>query len=350
MTWEDILITPSIAILDAIKLLDKSGEQILMVVDEKRRLLGTVTDGDIRRGILRSLSLDEPVELIMKTMPRTALEGSSKETLLEIMAAGPVHQIPLVNDNGQVVGLTTIEDLVTLKPRRDNWVVLMAGGLGSRLMPLTEETPKPMLDVGGKPVLETILENFIKHEFRHFYISVNYKADMVMEYFGDGRRWDVEIRYLHEDSPLGTAGPLGLIDVTGKEPILVMNGDLVTHVNFRDLFNYHRQQNSIATMCVRECDFQVPYGVVDIEDNRIKNIDEKPVHKFFVNAGIYVLDPSLIGLIPKGRSFDMTDLFESVIKAGHGVAGFPIHEYWLDIGRVDDLDRAKSDVKKGFLR
>ena len=348
--WEDILISPSTAIIEAVKLLDKSAMQVLMVVDEQRRLLGTVTDGDIRRGILRSLDLSEPVDHVMTSTPLTASPDSSKEDLLKIMSGSNVHQIPLVNSDNQVVGLKIIDNLVNPETTRKNWVVLMAGGLGSRLMPLTEETPKPMLNVGGKPVLETILENFIKHGFRRFYISVNYKADAIIDHFGDGERWNAEIRYLRETVPLGTAGPLSLITELPKEPVVVMNGDLVTQINFRELLDHHLHQGSKATMCVREYDFQVPFGVVSIEDNQIKGIDEKPVHRFFVNAGIYVLDPKLIELAPKDKPFHMTDLFDSAIKGGHMTAVFPIHEYWLDIGRADDLDRAKMEFETVFRK
>jgi len=346
--WETLLISTSMKIIDAVELLDKSAKQILMVVDEDRKLLGAVTDGDIRRGIVRSVPFTDEVRQIMFMTPRTASPNESKESLLERMTALRVHQMPLVDTSGRVIGLTTMEGLVGGRTPRKNWVVLMAGGLGSRLMPLTQETPKPMLNVGGKPVLETIMENFVKHDFRRFYISVNYKADKIKAHFGDGGHWGVEIRYLHEESPLGTAGPLGLIQTKPEAPILVMNGDLITQVNFRDLMDYHGQQNTKATMCVREYDFQVPFGVVNIEDDKIMDIDEKPVHRFFVNAGIYVLDPGLIDLAEKGRRMDMTDLFETVIKKGVATSVFPIHEYWLDIGRADDLDRAKLDFDKVF--
>ena len=224
----------------------------------------------------------------------------------------------------------------------------MAGGLGSRLQPLTEDKPKPLLSVGDKPILETILESFIEQNFRRFYISVNYKADAIKKHFADGGRWNAEIRYLEEETRLGTAGALDLIPERPELPLLVMNGDLLTRVNFRDLLDYHLDQKAQATMCVREYDFQVPFGVVEIEDHHILSIDEKPVHRFFVNAGIYVLEPGLIDLIPKGEYFDMTDLFARAIEKGHETQAFPIHEYWIDVGRIDDLDRANHDHENGL--
>jgi len=224
----------------------------------------------------------------------------------------------------------------------------LAGGLGSRLQPLTEDKPKPLLSVGDKPILETILESFVEQNFRRFYISVNYKADAIKEHFADGGKWNAEIRYLEEEPRLGTAGALDLIPERPELPLLVMNGDLLTRVNFQDLLDYHRDQKAEATMCVREYDFQVPFGVVEIDDHNIRSIDEKPVHRFFVNAGIYVLEPGLIDLIPKGEYFDMTDLFARALEKGYETQAFPIHEYWLDVGRIDDLDRANHDYQNGF--
>ena len=205
-----------------------------------------------------------------------------------------------------------------------------------------------MLSVGDKPILETILESFVEQNFRRFYISVNYKAQVIKNHFGEGGKWNAEIRYLEEETRLGTAGALDLIPERPELPLLVMNGDLLTRVNFQDLLDYHRDQKAQATMCVREYDFQVPFGVVEIEDHKIQGIDEKPVHRFFVNAGIYVLEPGLIDLIPKGEYFDMTDLFARALEKGCETQAFPIHEYWLDVGRIDDLDRANHDYQNDF--
>lgn len=343
ISFKDAVIAPSATIFSAIKLLCNSNMRICLVVDDEQRLIGTVTDGDIRRGIMRSIPFTAEVQEIMFKTPRSASPDDSAAVLLERMTSERIYQMPLLDSDGRVIGLTTMEELVGARTLRKNWVVLMAGGLGSRLMPLTEKTPKPMLNVGGKPVLETIIETFIRHEFRHFYISVNYKAEAVMEYFKDGQRWNIEIRYLREDQALGTAGPLALIPEKPGESVIVMNGDLITRINFHDLMDYHAQHASQATMCVREYDFQVPFGVVNIENGRIKHIDEKPVHKFFVNAGIYVLEPDLIDLVKAGQRLDMTELFDQAIRAGETTSAFPIHEYWLDIGRADDLARARVD-------
>jgi len=340
-------VLPETPIREAIRVLDQNAKQILLVVDGENRLMGTVTDGDIRRGILKGISLDEHTSRIMGSSPTVAYVGDDRQSILAMMRKKKLHHIPVVNEQNQVAGIEFLEELI--QPHlKENWVVLMAGGLGSRLRPLTNDCPKPMLKVGNKPLLETILENFIEYGFRHFYISVNYMADMVKDYFGDGARWGVEIRYLEEDQKLGTAGALSLLPSKPQAPLLVMNGDVLTKVNFRQLLDFHATHESMATMCVREYDFQVPYGVVRIEKDRITGIDEKPVQRFFVNAGIYVLAPEALQAIPAGQFFDMPTLFETLIAKGEETVVFPIREYWLDIGQLADYDRANGEFMQVF--
>ncbi|NQV83560.1 MAG: CBS domain-containing protein [Rhodospirillales bacterium] len=347
MIWKKTLIPLDATIRDVVETINSSGFEIGLVVDKNERLLGTITDGDVRRGLLQGLGMEAPAGQLMNETPLTAHSDSDPAGLLAKMNADLVRQIPLVDEERTVIGLAHIRDLTPPVESRENWVVLMAGGLGERLMPLTEDTPKPLLNVGDKPLLQTILESFIKQNFRRFYISVNYRADAIKDHFGDGSKWDAEIRYLEEDEKLGTAGALRLIPEPPAEPLIVMNGDLITKINFQDLLDYHDQQGSQATMCVREYDFQVPFGVVDLHGNLIRAIDEKPIHRFFVNAGIYVLDPGLIDFIPESNRYDMTELFEAAINQGKVVTAFPVHEYWLDVGRMDDLNRAKMDFPNG---
>ncbi len=346
--WKEILVLPEKSIREAVGVLDKSSLQIVLVVNENHRLLGTVTDGDIRRGILKGMSLDEPIQRIMNPAPTVAMIDESRESILAAMQRKGLHHIPLVDENHRVMGLETIDELI--QPRaRENRVVLMAGGLGSRLRPLTDECPKPMLKVGNKPLLETILENFIEYGFHRFYISVNYMADVVKSYFGDGSRWGADIGYLHEDQRLGTAGALSLLPEKPTEALLVMNGDLLTKVNFKQLLDFHTGHHAQATMCVREYDFQVPYGVVKIDAHRITSIDEKPIQRFFVNAGIYVLEPEALDLIAPNTYFDMPTLFEKLIALKKETAVFPIREYWLDVGQLADYDRANGEYRDIFL-
>ena len=346
-SWKEVLVSLQTSIKDVIRILDQSSKQIVMVVDDQRRLLGTVTDGDIRRGILKGVSLTDEVRHIMNPDPTVARVDEGRDGILAAMQRKQLHHIPLVDENRHVMGLETLDELIQSR-KRPNRVVLMAGGLGSRLRPLTDDCPKPMLKVGNKPLLETILDNFIEYGFQHFYISVNYMADVVKSYFGDGSRWGVEIQYLQEDQKLGTAGALSLLPEKPGESLLVMNGDLLTKVNFSQLLDFHCSQRSIGTMCVREYDFQVPYGVVKIDGHRITGIDEKPVQRFFVNAGIYVLEPAALNLIPSKTYFDMPTLFEKIIEEKKETAVFPIREYWLDIGQLADYDRANGEFMQVF--
>ncbi|MBB3213008.1 dTDP-glucose pyrophosphorylase [Herbaspirillum sp. Sphag1AN] len=345
--WKEVLVSQDVSIKDAIQMLDRSGMQIVLVVDGDGRLLGTVTDGDVRRGILKGLALSEPVGLIMNRHPNVEHFNAGYDTILNAMKRKGVHHMPLVDDDRIVVGLDTLDGLIQTS-NKSNWVVLMAGGLGSRLRPLTQDCPKPMLKVGNKPLLETILTNFIDYGFRHFYISVNYMADMVKDYFGDGSRFGVEIRYLHEDERLGTAGALSLLPERPAEPFFVMNGDLLTKVNFNQMLDFHGKQNAVATMGVREYDYQIPYGVVNVESLRIVGIEEKPIQRFFVNAGIYVLDPNALDLIPQNTFLDMPTLFNTLIDRKDEAVVFPVIEYWMDVGHLADYEKANGEYHSVF--
>lgn len=252
--------------------------------------------------------------------------------------------MPIVNEQGVLVGLETLQHLIK-NISYDNPVLLMAGGFGTRLLPLTKETPKPLLKVGKLPILETIITQFIDAGFHNFYISTHYKAEMVRKHFGDGSAWGVSIQYIHETKPMGTAGSLGLLPRDIQDlPILVMNGDLLTKVNFEHLLEFHKEQGGVATMCVREYDFQVPYGVIESKECRITSIVEKPVHQFFVNAGIYVLNPALVKSVDGKTYLDMPSLLESRIENGEQVDTFPLHEYWIDIGHLEEFERANREV------
>ena len=346
--WRDVLIGPDATIWEAIALIDKSASQICLVVDKDNHLLGTVTDGDIRRAILSSTSLDEPVSGVLNPDPLTTNEGDDRRAMVEKLRSREIHHLPVIDSENRVIGLVLLENLLAPGKQIDNWVVLMAGGMGSRLKPLTDNVPKPLLNVGGKPLLETIINNFVAQDFRRFYISVNYKADMIEEFCGDGSRWNSEIRYLHEDDALGTAGALSMIKEKPESPILVMNADLLTNVDFRNLLKFHQEQRSAATMCVREFDMEVPFGVVSIDGQRIIRIDEKPIHRFLVNAGIYLVDPIVLDMIPPGQRTDMPEIFDKVIAADHPTAVFPIREYWLDVGQPDEYRIANGDIVRLF--
>lgn len=344
----DITVRQFITIREALGLIDRSSKQILLVVDDIGKLIGTVNDGDIRRGLLRGVSIDDTIEVIYFKEPTVANVNDSKEDIVRIAAAKKIHQIPIVDNDGNLVGLDMLDELIS-KQTKSTPVVLMAGGLGTRLGELTKTTPKPMLHVGNKPILETIIENFAKYGYVNFILSVNYLSHVIEEYFGDGSRLGVSIVYIHEQKRMGTAGALSLMRDQLTEPFFVMNGDLLTNVNFDHFHNYHLAQNALGTMGVREYDFQVPYGVVNINNGKISSIVEKPVHKFFVSAGIYMLSPEVLSMIPENDFFDMPSLFESMIaKDDANAVSFPIHEYWLDIGRMNDYEQANNEYHEVF--
>lgn len=348
MDWSKIATFPSSTIREVIQIIDKNSTQIALIINEKSQLIGVVTDGDVRRGLLKGVNLDNSVELIMNTNPIFASMEDSKDQIWSLMKSKLIHQIPIVDEENRVVDVLFLEDFIQPK-FKDNWVVLMAGGLGNRLKPLTDSCPKPLLKVGHKPILETIIENFNEQGFNNFYISINYKAEMVKEYFRDGSRWGIKLNYIHEYKRMGTAGGLGLLPEKPSQPLIVMNGDLLTKVNFGKLLNFHLKQNTVATMCVREFEFQVPYGVAKIIDNQLIDIEEKPVQLFFVSAGIYVINPEVLELIPKDTSLDMPELFKKLIKLRKGVAVFPIREYWMDIGQIGDYEKANLEYGEQFM-
>tara|TARA_R110000787_G_scaffold174448_3_gene287037 strand:+ start:5482 stop:6570 length:1089 start_codon:yes stop_codon:yes gene_type:complete len=347
--WRQALVSSASSIYDAIAILDTSALQICMVTDESGQLLGTVTDGDIRRALLKGAQMSDPLINFMNADPRTTAPDTAPDVLLTRMKQEHIRQLPLVDARNMIVGLANIDDLISDKPRRTNWVVLMAGGLGKRLQPLTNDTPKPLIEVGGRPILETIIQSFIGQGFHRFYIAVNYHSEQIKTHFGDGKKIDAEIHYLEETKTLGTAGALGLIDPLPEEPVIVMNGDLLTKVNFDALLDFNIETEADASLAIREYDLEVPFGVVELsEDGQIADIVEKPVHRFFVNAGIYVLQPKALKFLDKNTSLDMPTLFKMLIDADLKTNVYPVREYWLDIGRIDDLDRARREYKDLF--
>ena len=340
---KDILLTVDASIIDAMKNIERSSAQIALVIDPSQRLLGTVTDGDIRRAILRGRKLEDPISTVMNTDPLTFLEGSSQDAAVALMRERMIHQLPVVDGERRVVGLVTL-DSVLRALREETIVVLMVGGLGSRLRPLTESTPKPLLPVGGRPLLEITVDNLARQGFLKFVLSVNYKAEMFREHFGSGQKFGVDIQYVHEAERLGTAGALRLLPERPAAPLLVMNGDILTNLNARHLVQFHREQQVVATMCVREYEWKVPYGVVSMSDNgRMQRFEEKPSRREFVNAGIYVLSPDVLDHLPGTGPIDMPTLIDRASAAAGAAAVYPLHEYWLDIGHLDDLQRAQDD-------
>lgn len=345
--YQHLLLSSHSTIRRALEAIDLGAMKIGLVVDENQKLLGTISDGDIRRAVLKGVGLEEIIKDLYNINPITCGIYDSREKILQLAIEKMIYQIPLLDNEGRVAGIARVDEMI--RPvDRVNKVVLMAGGLGTRLSPLTDNLPKPMLNVGKKPILETIIESFAKYGYRNILISVSYKSHIIEDYFGDGSEFGVRIEYVHEAKRMGTAGALSLMRDKLKTPFFVMNADLLTNINFEQLQDYHESHNAWATMAVREYEFQVPYGVVNIADSQITSINEKPTHKFYVSGGIYMIDPRALALIPDDQFFDMPSLFERMIDKGQRAVSFPIREYWLDIGRMSDYEKANREYGEVF--
>ena len=345
--WNNILIDKNTTLLETMKIIDDSSLQFAVVVDDGNYLLGTVTDGDIRRGILRGEGLNVPIKQVMNASPLTATIRYNYSDCLNLLKKHKLKQLPIVDMDNRIVDIIFADEDPAAKSN-GNSVILMAGGLGTRLRPLTENVPKPMLNVGNKPILETIIEGFKQHGFTNFILSVNYKKEVIQNYFQDGSALGVSITYIEEDKRMGTAGPLSLLKKKPTSPFFVMNGDLLTKVNFEQLLRFHEDSNAVATMCVREYEYQIPYGVIETDGQQLVSIKEKPLQRSFVNAGIYVLSPEIFDYLPQNKFYDMPDLFKQLIEKQKNVSAFPLREYWLDIGHLADFERADDEYSSYF--
>jgi len=343
----NIKILPTSTIKEAFEIIDEGAIKLAIVTDENNKFLGTITDGDIRRAILQGKNLEDTIVDIYNKNPFTVNEKYNKSELTKFCKQNKIYQIPVLNDKQEVIDIILLDELIEIKDY-PNKVILMVGGLGTRLRPLTDEIPKPMLKVGNKPILETIIENFKKSGFRNFIFCVNYKAEIIKKYFQDGTKFGVNIEYIYESKRMGTAGALSLLKEKPKESFFVMNGDLLTTLDFSYFLEYHQKNGALATMAVRRHKYQVPFGVVYLEGNKIKSIEEKPTYNFFVSAGIYVLEPEVIDYIPKNKFFDMPDLFEVLINKNKETVSFPIKEYWADIGRMEEYKKANEEYERIF--
>ncbi|KAA8785583.1 dTDP-glucose pyrophosphorylase/predicted transcriptional regulator [Paenibacillus sp. 4624] len=346
--WEKVIVQDDRNLLETMKVINESSLQFAVVVDNNGCLLGTVTDGDIRRGLLKGYGLDVSIKMIMNSNPVSELAGQHPNVYKHSMSVKRLRQLPIVNKQNKVVDVLFADRME--HGTKHNKVVLMLGGLGTRLRPLTNEIPKPMLKVGNKPILETIVDGFKQFGFSQFIFSVNYKKEIIKDYFLNGEAHNINIDYIEEEKRMGTAGALSLLTDRPKEPFFVMNGDLLTQINFQHLMQFHIEQDAIATMCVREYQYQIPYGVVETDGTNLININEKPVHCSFVNAGVYVLDAAVFDYIPHGEFYDMPTLFKELVANGEKVAVFPIHEYWLDIGQITEFEQADREYQGIFRK
>jgi dTDP-glucose pyrophosphorylase len=338
-----IMITSSTPIEQAIRLLDEGQLGLALVCDERRRLLGIVTDVDVRKGLLRSMRLDGGAIQIMNPTPLVATPDVSRDDLVAMMHRTGLRQIPIVDHESRIVGVEILKDLVVDAAERPTEVIVMAGGRGRRMGGLTDTVPKPMLPVGGRPLLEILVERLRRQGFVNVTLAIRYLADVIEEHFGDGTRWGVRIRYVREADELGTAGALYLINPPPRAPFVVINGDLVTELNFQRLVDYHEAQGNDVTVCAKHYQIDIAFGVLDLVGQQVSDIREKPSTTCHVNAGIYTLDPSVLGRVEGGDRLDMTDLIRRLLAAGGKVGCFPLRERWLDIGTPTDYRRAETE-------
>jgi dTDP-glucose pyrophosphorylase len=345
--WRDCIVEINTPIKIAVEQLNRVGIKIALVVDDNYQLLGTISDGDFRRGMLNGLSLEDTVEKIMNKNPQTVNEGTSRLEILKLMNDTKILQIPIVDKNNFVIGLHLWDD-ISVQVRHSNIMVIMAGGKGSRLHPQTENRPKPMLLVAGIPILEHIIKRARSQGFNHFIIAINYLGQIIEDYFKDGQKFGVKIDYLREDVPLGTAGALSLLSHKPEKAFIVTNGDVITDINYSNFLDYHMVQNAAATVAVHTHEFQIPYGVVQINGLEVESYEEKPIVSSFINAGVYALDPNILDFIKEPKFRDMPEILDISRDLNKKVIVYPLHESWIDIGRPIDLEIAnKNNSREG---
>lgn len=343
--WKSLCLDENVSIFQAMKNLDESGAKLVVIISIDWTLKGILSDGDIRRGLLNGLNVNDSVAKVMNINPIVASFALSHFELRELMKANEISHVPLIDEHGKLIRIFSLKEVQNTEPQKENAVILMAGGLGSRLGDLTANCPKPMLKLGDKPILEIIIENLKDYGFHNFYLSVNYKSEMIESYFGNGDKHEVSIKYIREKERMGTAGSLSLFEPKNDFPIIIMNGDILTKVNFSSLLDFHNANQLDACMCTFRHDYQVPFGVVHFDGDLVLKIEEKPIHSSLVNAGIYSIDPKLLSLVPKNVFFDMPVFLEKIIAEKYRVGTFQVQDYWLDIGRLDDFYRAEKDYK-----
>lgn len=345
--WERTLIRADATLRDALGVIDASGAGISLVVDENRRLLGTLSDGDIRRALIQGIDLESPAGDVVNRSPRVGREGQAGGALLARLRELGLHQLPIVDEEGRAVGLATIDDFLIVQ-ERPHAVVIMAGGRGERLSELTKHTPKPMLHVGSRPILETIIMRYAAQGFRNFYLAVNYKSEQIEDYFGDGTSRGLNINYLREKERLGTGGALSLLPASLDGPILVSNGDVLSKEDYGQVLDGHLESGADATVLVRTYEIQVPFGVISQQGQYVTAIEEKPTQKFTINGGVYVLSPAAIGLVPQDTFFDLPTLLGEMVNRGMRVRCHRAESYWMDIGRLPDYERANAEFSSIF--
>lgn len=341
----DYLVSPQGTILDAMACLDRNAHGIALVTDEEMRLIGTITDGDIRRALLKGSSLDSSIDCCLMQKFTTVSSKLGRAEVLDLMCARSIEQVPIVDQEGRLIGLHVMREIIGAATR-PNCAVIMAGGRGERLRPLTDTIPKPMICVAGRPILERIILHLVGYGIREIYISTNYLSGIIREYFGDGSLFGCVIRYLEEDKPLHTGGALSLLPHKPQHPLLVLNGDLITQVDVAAMLEFHKQGSYKITVGTDLYSHTVPFGCLEVEDCQVRTIEEKPVICRYINAGIYVVSPDILDRVPKNQSFPITKLIEHSLDLSEPVGAFEIKGDWIDVGRYDQLRQAQGHPKE----
>ena len=341
--WKSFVFSQASTLNDVARVLEYGKAQVACIVDDHGCLLGILTEGDLRRAQLSGVKLTEPVTLVMNTDAIVARQGLRVTEYGQILREHNIGNLPLVDAQRRLSGIAV--RVSKTDEAFETWAVVMAGGFGTRLAPLTDNTPKPLLPVGGIPILERVIRSLAQSGIQRIILSVFHNADQIRDYCGDGSRWNVKISYIQEETPCGTAGALSLIEDRPRDYFLIMNADILTNIAFANLIDFHSQQHMVATMCVYEEMYQIKHGVVNFNGPYVTNIDEKPIHSYFINAGIYVLNAEVLDMIPKGIHYDMPDLFKNLVHKDMKPAAYPIRDLWLDIGTIDDYERAQKLVK-----
>jgi len=335
-----ICIDANKSLIDVLNNLESEDSQIVLIIDSDKKLLGTVSDGDIRRHLITGKTLSTKASEVMNKNFISIKKGEKKQSILNLMKEKSISQIPVLDESGKILEIILLKELIEVKEFLDNPVLIMAGGIGSRLRPFTENCPKPMLKVGDKPILEILIEQFIENGFSNFYISVNYLKEQIMKYFGNGKKWNIDIKYLIEKEPLGTAGAISLLPKETKKPFIVINGDILTKFNMRQMIDFHHKNKSQMTICAREYEVKIPFGVIETKGVELKQIIEKPSYKHYINAGVYAFNHDVLKIIPSNKPLDMPELIEKLQSLNKKITICPIHEYWIDIGRHETLNKA----------
>jgi dTDP-glucose pyrophosphorylase len=350
MNPEDLFVGRGATVREVLERVSKTGKGLALAVDEERRLLGIATDGDLRKAILRGVSLDATIEAALNRTPVVVRSDVTAADALALMRQRSFRHLPVVDERGRVVELLLLDELLAPPTPLKIPAVIMAGGEGKRLRPLTEATPKPLLRVGGKPLVEILIEHLRQCGVTDVIVALHHKSEMIRDHLGDGSRLGLRLTYVEEPRPLGTMGALTLVRERLEPGALVVNADILTKCNFRAMWEFHRRQGPPAmTVGVSLHQVEIPYGEFTLRGDRVLDVDEKPRKEYPINTGIYVLEPTAIDLIPAGVYFDATDLIHALLGAGRPVAAYAIREYWLDVGRQFDFEKANRDVAEGLL-